>query len=214
MLRCTAVSVGPLEVNCWLIVDEASGQLAVVDPGDDADRIVAAIRETGATPTEIWLTHAHFDHVGGLEELLRSYDIPVRMHPAELPVYASAAMYASAFGLRIEQPVAATVPLAEGDTLTLGGLSFDVMHAPGHSPGHVVIHGHGIAIVGDCLFAGSVGRTDLPLASPSALAASLQRIAALPIETQVLPGHGNPTTVGTERRTNPFLNGEARVLAS
>lgn len=214
MLRCTAVSVGPLAVNCWLIVDEESRKLAIVDPGEDADRIVAAIRETGATPTEIWLTHAHFDHVGALEELLRSYDVPVRMHPEELPVYTSAAMYAAAFGQRIEQPVATTVPVTEGDTLSVGDLTFAVMHTPGHSPGHVVIHGHGIAIVGDCLFAGSVGRSDLPLASPSALAASLQRIAALPIETQVLPGHGSPTTVGTERRTNPFLNGGARVLAS
>lgn len=213
-MRGIAVSVGPLQVNCWLIVDDESGQLAIVDPGNDGDRILSAIRETGATPTEIWLTHAHFDHVGALEAVLRSHDVPVRMHPQEIPVYDSAAMYAAAFGQQIEQPVAPTVPMGEGDTLSLGELRFEVMHAPGHSPGHVVIHGNGVAIVGDCLFAGSVGRTDLPLASPSALAASLQRIAALPVETQVLPGHGAPTTIGTECRTNPFLNGVARVLAS
>src|SRR5690606_24174139 len=100
------------------------------------------------------------------------------------------------------------------DEVTLGEVNFRVMHAPGHAPGHVVLHGNGVALVGDCLFAGSVGRTDLPLSDSAALAASLERITALPDDTRVLPGHGPETTVGSERRSTPFLAGAARLRAS
>jgi glyoxylase-like metal-dependent hydrolase (beta-lactamase superfamily II) len=100
----------------------------------------------------------------------------------------------------------------EGTSLSLGAMRFTVMHTPGHAPGHVTIHGHGVAFVGDCLFLGSVGRTDLPLSEPRALTRSLARIAALPPETIVYPGHGPSTTIGHEAATNPFLNGGARVL--
>lgn len=213
-MRVLALPVGPLQANCWLVVDDDARAVAIVDPGEDADRIIATVRETGATPAAIWLTHAHFDHVGGVAEVSSTFDIPVYLHPADAPLYAAAARQAAAYGLRIVQPDAPTQPLAEGDQVQVGSLRFRVMHAPGHAPGHVVFHGHGIALVGDCLFAGSVGRTDLPFADGHALMASLERIAALPPETQVLPGHGPPTTIGDELRTNPFLTGVARPLVS
>lgn len=206
--------LGPLQTNCWLVVDDERGQLAIVDPGEESELVVAAIEETGATPVAIWLTHAHFDHVGAVEELVRVFDIPVHLHAADAQLYGMCARQAAAYGLRIEQPTADTIPMVEGDELAVGDLRFTVMHAPGHAPGHVVLHGHGIALAGDCLFAGSIGRTDLPLSDPGALMESLQRITALPPETRVLPGHGDPTTVEAELRTNPFLTGAARLRVS
>jgi glyoxylase-like metal-dependent hydrolase (beta-lactamase superfamily II) len=116
------------------------------------------------------------------------------------------------FGISIEEPPPAERDLAEGDVLRVGTLAFDVMHAPGHAPGHVVIHGHGVAFAGDCLFAGSIGRTDLPLANGAHLARSLARICTLGDDVVVYPGHGPATTIGREREQNPFLNGTARIL--
>jgi hydroxyacylglutathione hydrolase len=133
------------------------------------------------------------------------------MHPLEQPLYNSATQHGLLFGLHVEAPPPTDVPFADGDSLGLGSLSFQVMHAPGHAPGHVVIHGHGVALVGDCLFAGSIGRTDLPLANGADLARTLERLCMLPDETTVYPGHGPPTTIGHERATNPFLTGVVRV---
>src|SRR5690606_39625002 len=159
-MRIVGLPVGPLAVNCWLVIDDESHQLAIVDPGDEADRIARAVDATGAEPVAIWLTHAHFDHVGAIEELVARYEIPVYLHQADLPLYTGAARHAAAYGLRIDQPTPETRPYGDGDEVTLGEVNFRVMHAPGHAPGHVVLHGNGVALVGDCLFAGSVGRTD------------------------------------------------------
>jgi glyoxylase-like metal-dependent hydrolase (beta-lactamase superfamily II) len=119
---------------------------------------------------------------------------------------------AQLYGIPYEEPPPPDAEFADGQTLSLGKLSLSVMHAPGHSPGHVVIHGGGQALVGDCLFAGSVGRTDLPFSNAAQLEASLARIAALPPETVIHPGHGDSSTIGEERISNPFLNGTARLV--
>ena len=213
-LQLRGFSVGPLEENCWLVVDDVAREAVLVDPGDEADRLLAAVAASGATLTGIWLTHAHFDHVGAVAAIKRVHDVPVYLHPLDLPLYSFAEQSAARWGLSIEQPPPPERALADGDTVRLGSLAFTVMHAPGHAPGHVVFHGHGVALAGDCLFAGSVGRSDLPFCNPAHLAASLRRIAALPAGTVVHPGHGPTTTIGAELETNPFLSGSAKVVGA
>ncbi len=206
------IVVGPMQENSYLVIDDESRRSVLVDPGDEGDRLVSIVRESGVTLEAIWLTHAHVDHVGGIAAVKRAFDVPVYVHPSDRPLYDSAVKHGAMFGLAVEAPPPPDRMLADGDVLRVGSMAFDVMHTPGHAPGHVVLHGHGLAFVGDCLFAGSIGRTDLPLSHAPDLAHSLELIAALPPETVVYPGHGPATTIARERRTNPFLNGMARVV--
>lgn len=208
-MRLARFTVGPFQENCYLLSEETSGSAVLVDPGAEGEMLVEEIRDGGLTLEAIWLTHAHLDHIGGIAAVTRVWDVPVHLHPADLPVFAFGPRAAQMYGVPFEAASPPSHALDEGDVLSLGGLRFSVMHAPGHAPGHVVIHGHGIAFVGDCLFAGSIGRTDLPLSDGAALRESLTRIAALPPETVALPGHGPETTIGEELATNPFLAGTA-----
>lgn len=198
---------GAFQENCYVLSDEVTGDAVVVDPGADGEALVSAIRALGVRPLAIWLTHAHLDHIGAVGEITDAWEVPVYLHPADLPLYRAAERQAAAFGLPFRQPPDPDTEFREGDEVRLGGSRFTVMHAPGHAPGHVVLHGEGIALVGDCLFAGSVGRTDLPLSNGADLERTLVRIAALPDETRVLSGHGPETTIGRERRSNPYLMG-------
>jgi glyoxylase-like metal-dependent hydrolase (beta-lactamase superfamily II) len=210
----TALAVGAFQENCYLLVESESNRCAVVDPGAEPDRIIAAIEQMHASPEAIWLTHAHLDHIGAVEGLRRRWKLPVFLHPLDEPLFTMATRQAALYGLPFDQPAPADRTLGEGDVMELGDLRFAVMHAPGHAPGHVVFHGHGLALVGDCLFAGSIGRTDLPLSNPRDLATSLDRIIALPSDTVVYPGHGPATTIGTEAADNPFLTGGARIVGA
>lgn len=207
-----AFPVGALQENAYVLVDENSGDAVLIDPGDEGERLVRAAETLGGEIRAIWLTHAHVDHVGGIAAVKRLADVPVYVHPLDRPLYDGAAQHGMMFGLRIEQPPPPERELAEGDVLKVGELEFDVWHVPGHAPGHVALVGNGVAFVGDCLFAGSVGRTDLPLSSPGALNRSLQRLCTLPDDTVVYTGHGPETTIGLERAANPFLSGAARIL--
>jgi hydroxyacylglutathione hydrolase len=213
-MKVHTYTVGPMQENTYLVVDEGAGRAVFIDPGDDAKRLLAALESTGARLDAIWLTHAHMDHVGAIAEIVRSHPIPVLLHPAGQPLYRSAAEHARLFGLEIEQPPPTDCAIREGDTLTVGEARFNVLDTPGHAPGHVVIHGEGVAFVGDCLFAGSIGRTDLPMSNGAELARSLARITALGDEIVVYSGHGPSTTIGHERVHNPFLNGTVRIVGN
>lgn len=206
------VTVGPFDENCYLVADEASGAAILVDPGDEGDRIVDMAERNGVVPAAVWLTHAHLDHIGAISAVRRAWPgIPVCMHPLDAEVYANGARSADNYGIPWEQPTPPDLELAEGDVLSVGALRFDVWHVPGHAPGHVAFIGNGIVLGGDCIFAGSVGRTDFPLCDPRAFTASLARLTTLPDETVIHSGHGPRTTMGRERASNPFLNGVARV---
>jgi hydroxyacylglutathione hydrolase len=206
------LTVGAFQENCYLVVDSRSGKAVIVDPGGEGERLVEAVNKSGATLEAVWITHAHVDHVGAIASIKQRWDVPVYLHPLDRRLYEAAGRQAQVYGVQFEEPPPPDREFADGQQLKVGDVALSVMHAPGHSPGHVVIHGDGIALVGDCLFAGSIGRTDLPFSDPPQLAASLEKISALPPETVVYPGHGMDTTIGEERRSNPFLNGSARIV--
>ncbi len=211
MLKVQAITVGPFQENTYLVMDASTGDAVLVDPGDEPARLVATVEQTGARLRAIWITHGHLDHIGGIAGVLRAMPVPVRMHPLDQPLYDEGASQAAHYGLPFEQPPAPDGELADGDDLELGTLRFRVMHVPGHAPGHVAFVGEGVVFGGDCLFAGSIGRTDLLLSDPLDLEKSLARFAALPGATVVYPGHGPATTVAAELDENPFLNGVARI---
>jgi len=213
-LTLRQLTVGPLQENCWLLADTVSGKAVLVDPGDESDALLAAVDATGCALEAIWLTHAHFDHVGGVAGVVGARPVPIWLHPADAFFYANAASNAARWGVVIQDPPPADHELAEGGRVQLGDHLFDVWHLPGHAPGHVAFIGHGLCLSGDLLFAGSIGRTDLPLCDPTAMHRSLMRMATLNSETRVCPGHGVSTTIGRELASNPFLRGAARPLGA
>lgn len=212
-MRIESRTVGPFAENCYLVIDEGSGRAVLIDPGDEGSRIIEMVADSGASLDAIWLTHAHLDHIGAVNDVRAHYTVPVYLHPLDLPYYERLSAHAAKmYGLPWDQPEAVPVPMADGDTMECGTLTFSVMHVPGHAPGQVSFNGHGVALSGDLLFAGSIGRTDLPLSDPYAMDASLEQFASLPASSVVYPGHGPTTTIGKEIETNPFLSGRARTV--
>ena len=211
-MKISSYTVGPFQENAYLVVDESARECVFIDPGEEGERLLKAIKASGATLKAIWLTHAHLDHVGAVAAIKRVYDVPVYLHPLDRPLYDRADRQAAAYGLPFEQPPAPDRELAEGDTVTVGNIAFEVMHVPGHAPGHVIFHREDIAFVGDLVFAGSIGRTDLPGSNPQDMTESLERISTLNPELALYPGHGPATTLERELFSNPFLNGGARAL--
>jgi len=197
--------VGPLDVNCYIISHEGNKEAIIIDPGDEPDRIIEYIREKELSVKKIVYTHTHFDHVGALPELKEATGAELMMHKEEFPIYDAARDMAAFWGYQIDPLPKPDVLLSEGDHVTIGDLSFQVLHTPGHSPGSICLYGEGILITGDTLFAGSVGRTDLEGGSLENLKTSFKRLMALPEGTHVLPGHGPESTIGEEKRFNFFL---------
>jgi len=204
MLSLTCLTVGPLQENAYLLTD--GGKAVLVDPGDEAERLLEAVE--GFDLEAVWLTHAHFDHVGALAGVKEHYDVPVYLHPADVPFLRGAADIARSFGLYLRQPQVETQPLAHGQRLQLGAYEATCLYTPGHAPGHMAFYfpTEGFLLAGDALFRGSIGRYDLPGGDYGTLIQSIRReLLTLPDETVVYPGHGPETTIGQERRTNPFL---------
>jgi hydroxyacylglutathione hydrolase len=212
-MRITSFAVGEFQENTYLLEDEVSARSVLIDPGAEPERLIAAVEQSGSKLEAIWITHAHLDHIGAVAGILRRWQVPAYLNPLDEPLYRNADRQAQMYGIAFETPPPPDAHLSGGETLELGELGFSVLHAPGHSPGHVVFHGHGVAFVGDCLFAGSVGRTDLPGSNGGDLARSLEVLATLEPETVVYPGHGPATTIGEELESNPFLNGTVRIRA-
>lgn len=212
-MRIIQIPNGMFAENCYIVVDEQVGECAIVDPGEEAGLILHKVQETGAKPVAIWLTHAHIDHVLGVTRVAAETGAPVWLHPADRPLYDAVPEQAAWFGLEVPGPL--PVPqqaFAAGNRLSIGTASFEVRHAPGHSPGSVCLVGSGVAFSGDVLFAGSIGRTDLPGGDFETLIASIEReLLPLPDDTIVYSGHGPETTIGRERRSNPFLTGVYRI---
>ncbi|MEZ5844069.1 MAG: MBL fold metallo-hydrolase [Hyphomicrobiaceae bacterium] len=207
-LAVAIVPVTPFQQNCTLIWDETTKAGAVVDPGGDLDQIAAAISETGMTPEVILLTHGHIDHAAGAAEMRRRLGVEiVGPHVADRFLLEGLEAQGRAYAIPAEN-VTPDRWLAEGDTVTAAGLVFDVLHCPGHSPGSVVYvaKSRRFALVGDVIFAGSIGRTDFPYGDHAALISAI-RTKLLPLGDDIafICGHGQPSTLGAERESNPFI---------
>jgi glyoxylase-like metal-dependent hydrolase (beta-lactamase superfamily II) len=214
--KLAIVPVTPFEQNCSIIVCSKTNKAAVIDPGGDLPRIEAALAETGATLEKILITHGHIDHIGVATELARKTGVPVEgPHMGDKPLLENLPQIAAGYGFPKAEAVHPDRWLDDGDTVSIGDLKFDVLHCPGHSPGSVVFawrregedkSEQGLAIVGDVLFRGSVGRTDLPGGSHDTLIGMIEtKLYPLGDDTAFLPGHGPMGTIGVERQTNPFL---------
>jgi len=210
MLEIIPLVLGPVGTNAYLVGDTQSHSAVVVDPAWDGELILDESNRHGWHIEQIWLTHAHFDHIGGLAGLVKGIQpVPsIALHPADLPLY-SVQGGAALFGMRIEAAPEPSVRLSQGQSLHLGEVTFEVRHCPGHTPGHVVFYcaAEKVMFCGDVIFWGSIGRTDLPGGDYDTLIRSIHtQILTLPNETRLLSGHGGETTVGYERRENPFLS--------
>jgi glyoxylase-like metal-dependent hydrolase (beta-lactamase superfamily II) len=197
---------GVFAENTYLVADPDSREAVIIDPGEEADLILARLAHERWTPRAVWLTHAHLDHVAGVARVKEETGVPVLLHPLDRRLYDAAPKQAAMFGLSCDAPPAPDAELADGQRVSVGACTFEVLHTPGHSPGSVTFAGHGLAFTGDALFAGSIGRTDLPGGDMETLARSIrQRLYTLPDDTVVWSGHGPETTIGREKRTNPFV---------
>ncbi|HSG80928.1 MAG TPA: MBL fold metallo-hydrolase [Gemmatimonadota bacterium] len=207
-MKILGMPVGPFQANAYLAICEATGKCALVDPGADAERLLQAVANEKAEVEVILLTHAHLDHIGGVADAKRETGAPVYLHPADAPLYRAAPEQAIAFGLHMEAQPEPDEQLLDGQVVRIGESKLEIVHTPGHSPGHVCLIGDGLALVGDCVFAGSIGRTDLPGGDFRTLMESIRaKLLMLPDDTVLYSGHGPATTVGRERASNPFLTG-------
>ena len=201
-------TVGPVAENCFVARRDGSDRAVIFDPGDEPERILGAVRELGVTVEAVLLTHTHFDHVGAVAPVARATGAPVYVSEIERPVLADIMRYVPFAGIGPYESYEADHTLRGGERLEIAGFEIDVLFTPGHSPGHLTfsIASEQAVFSGDVLFQGSVGRTDLPGGDWETLLASIGTLVeSLPDETAVYPGHMGLTTLGAERRTNPFL---------
>jgi len=200
--------VGPLQCNCTLLGDEEAGEAIVIDPGDEVTRIHRRLTALGLKLKQIIVTHAHIDHVGGALQLKRLTGAPILLNENDLPLLKMMDEQAGWLGIETPETAPPDAPLADGLLVGLERYPAQVLHTPGHTQGSVCLHFAPLKLLvaGDTLFADSIGRTDLPGGNPTQIIDSIQsRLLTLPDETKVLTGHGPATTIGAERRSNPFL---------
>ena len=208
MIEILQLPLGPLQTNCYLVACKETMNAAVVDPSWDGRKIAEIATERGYSISHILLTHAHFDHVGGLADLAEATKALIYIHPDAVPMLERASDSAARFNLPLPTPPPADKMLAEEDIIAVGNLKLEVLFTPGHAPGHVsfYLRDHNVLLDGDVLFQGSIGRTDLPGGDYPLLMQTIEeKLLALPEETAVLSGHGPTTTIGQEKQTNPFL---------
>lgn len=199
--------VGPIQTNCYVVGCEKTRLAAVIDPGDEAERILEVIQGSGLTVTHVLLTHAHFDHIAAVDEVMQATGAPLALHPDDLSLL-NAGGGSIFFGIEPPPIPDPTIRLAAGQEIPIGELTLHVLHTPGHTPGHVTFHEPNERVVfdGDVLFAQGIGRTDLPGGSYETLMRSItQQLMTLPDDTVVYSGHGPATTIGRERASNPWL---------
>jgi hydroxyacylglutathione hydrolase len=202
--------VGPLACNCTIMGDEEAGEAVVIDPGDEVGRIQRRLTELGLTLKQILVTHAHIDHVGGALKLKRLTGAPIFLNEDDLPLLRMMDAQANWLGVATPETAQPDEGLTDGLMVGLARYPAEVLHTPGHTQGSVCLHfaPMKLVIAGDTLFAGSIGRTDLPGGNYGQIIESIEtRLLTLPDETKVLPGHGPATTIGGERKSNPFLCG-------
>jgi len=201
-----AVIVGPLQVNAYLIGCETTKEALVIDPGEDGEEILAAVARAGLTVKLIVNTHGHFDHVGANALLVEKTGAPLYIHVSDAPFLPRIKEHAAIYGLKVRTSPPPDRVLHGGETLTVGELQIKVLHTPGHTPGGICLHVGDHLFSGDTLFADSVGRTDLPGGSHDDLVEAIrEKLFDLPDETIVHPGHGPDTTIGREKRLNPYV---------
>ncbi len=209
MLQISIVPVTEFQQNCSIVYDDQSNAAVVVDPGGEVEKIAAVVAELGVTVEAIWLTHGHLDHAGGAEAAKQQFGVEIiGSHIADKILLDNIEMAAASYGLTGMHNASPDRWLEEGDSLSIGEHKFEVLHCPGHAPGHVVFvnHANKFILMGDVLFQGSIGRTDLPGGNHQALLDSIsQKIMTLDDDYQFVCGHSAPSTVGAERSTNPYL---------
>jgi hydroxyacylglutathione hydrolase len=202
------VTVGPLAVNCFILGDPATREGVIVDPGDEAKRILATVQRLGLTIRYVICTHGHFDHVGGNREAIAATGARLLIHRDDSPFLSRATAAATMYGLSSENSPPPDEHLEDGMIIRVGGVSIRILHTPGHTPGGccLLLEGQEKVITGDTLFAEGVGRTDFPGSSHEDLIAGIRtKLMTLPDETVAYPGHGPSTTIGHEKRYNPFI---------
>jgi hydroxyacylglutathione hydrolase len=205
--------VGPLACNCYIVGDPETREAIVIDPGGDAETIASALAEGGLRVTAIVATHAHFDHVIAAEHIRELTGAPFYLHDEDKPLLSwyreSGRMF---LGIDLPDPPDVDTAATEGDRLRAGSVELEVVHTPGHSPGSISLVTDDVIFAGDTLFAGSIGRTDLPGGDAHALVSAVkQKLFEWPDQTPVHPGHGPATTIGRERSENPFVGTSARL---
>lgn len=202
-----SMPVGPLQANCYIVGCEQTRQAVVIDPGGDADRILNALAKDKLTLSAIIDTHGHFDHIGANQPLQAATGAQLMIHKLDAPMLDEMVGSAAAWGLKVEPSPKAGRFLEEGDLIECGNIQLEVLHTPGHTPGGISLYAReaGAVFVGDTLFSGSIGRTDFPGGNYDTLISSIQnKLFSLPDGTQVYTGHMEPTTIGKEKKFNPF----------
>lgn len=205
-LEWKRIPVGPLAMNCYICVCRDTNKGMIIDPGDNVSMLLSTIEELDFSLEKILITHGHFDHILNLKEFQQQTGLQAQAHPADKPLFENLNRIAQMYGLESAGVPDVDFCLSEGEQIALGTHSFEILHTPGHSPGSVSFLSDGLAIVGDVLFQGSIGRTDLPGGSFDELLGTIRtKLLPLPDETEVLCGHGETTMIGYERKYNPFL---------